>query len=61
MVLRQLELRCQFWCIITFIKEPIATAKAPLRIDAVHLLVCPFVFSLSVAKRRTQKRSFLKN
>ena len=40
-----------------FVKAPLAIAKAPLRIDAVHLFV-----RLSVAKIRTQKtqRDFLK-
>ena len=37
------------------IKPPLAIAKAPLRVDAVHLFGC-----LSVAKICTQKRDFLK-
>ena len=41
----------------SFIKAPLATARAPLRIDAVHLFVCPSV----CRQMRTQKRDFLKN
>jgi len=40
----------------SFIKAPLSIAKAPLRINVVHLFFCPS----SVAKMRTQKRIFWK-